>query len=89
MEIKPTEFFQTLGHPQRIEVFRLLVRRYPDALAAGEIALALDVKPSTLSVYLGALLRAGLLAQERRGTSLLYQARIETMQGALAFLVDV
>ncbi|XAT60440.1 helix-turn-helix domain-containing protein [Rhodobacteraceae bacterium Araon29] len=88
MEIKPAEFFQTLGHPQRIEVFRLLVRRYPDALAAGEIALALDVKPSTLSVYLGALLRAGLLAQERRGTSLLYQARIETMQGALAFLVD-
>ena len=88
MEIKPAEFFQTLGHPQRIEVFRLLVRRYPDALAAGEIALALDVKPSTLSVYLNALLRAGLLAQERRGTSLLYQARIDAMQGALAFLID-
>jgi len=88
MEIRPADFFQTLGHPQRIEVFRLLVRRYPDALAAGEIALALDLKPSTLSVYLAALLRAGLLAQERRGTSLLYQARIETMQGALAFLID-
>ena len=88
MEIRPTDFFQTLGHPQRIEVFRLLVRRYPDVLAAGEIALALDIKPSTLSVYLSALMRAGLLAQERRGTSLLYQARIQTMQDALAFLID-
>jgi ArsR family transcriptional regulator, arsenate/arsenite/antimonite-responsive transcriptional repressor / arsenate reductase (thioredoxin) len=88
MEIRPADFFQTLGHPQRIEVFRLLVRRYPDALAAGEIALALDLKPSTLSVYLGALLRAGLLKQERQGTSLLYQARIDTMQDALAFLID-
>lgn len=88
MEITPSDFFQTLGHPQRIEVFRLLIRRYPDALPAGEIGAVLGLKPSTLSVYLKALMRAGLLQQNRRGTSLHYQARIETMQNALTFLMD-
>ena len=38
----------TLGHPQRLAIFRLLMRRYPDALAAGEIAAALDLRASTL-----------------------------------------
>ena len=88
MKIRPSDFFQTLGHPQRIEVFRLLIRRYPDALPAGEVGAILGIKPSTLSVYLKALMRAGLLQQNRSGTSLHYQARIETMQNALTFLMD-
>ena len=62
----------TLGHPQRLGIFRLLVRRTPDALSAGEIALALHIKPSTLSSYLGALTRSGLVTQRRQGTLLLY-----------------
>ena len=39
----------TLGHGPRLDIFRLLMRRYPDAVAAGEIGAALGVKPSTLS----------------------------------------
>jgi arsenate reductase len=27
-----------LGHPQRLAVFRLLMRRYPDRVPAGELA---------------------------------------------------
>ncbi|GAA6187914.1 metalloregulator ArsR/SmtB family transcription factor [Litorivita sp. NS0012-18] len=62
----------TLGHPQRLALFSLLMRRYPDHVSAGEIADALGLKASTLSTYLGALQRAHLVGQKRSGTSLLY-----------------
>ena len=60
-----TEQFAALSHPQRLAVFRLLVRRCPDALPAGEIAEVLGHKASTLSVYLAALTRVGLISQTR------------------------
>jgi ArsR family transcriptional regulator, arsenate/arsenite/antimonite-responsive transcriptional repressor / arsenate reductase (thioredoxin) len=74
----------TLGHPQRIAVFRLLVRRYPDAVPAGEIAAALEIKSSTLSVYLAALKKVELVVQSRQGTSVRYQAAV----GAVAEVTD-
>ncbi len=66
-----------LGHPGRMAVFRLLMRRLPDAVPAGEIGRALDIKASTLSVYLSALTQAGLIDQRRAGTSIRYRARPE------------
>jgi arsenate reductase len=62
----------TLGHPQRLAIFRLLMRRYPERVPAGEIAEALDIKPSTLSAYLAALMQAGLVSQKQESRSLLY-----------------
>ncbi|WP_136636771.1 helix-turn-helix domain-containing protein [Pseudooceanicola onchidii] len=72
MEIEITHQLTTLGHPHRIAVFRLLMRRYPDRVSAGELAAALAIKPSTMSTYLSALQGAGLVTQDRHGTSLLY-----------------
>lgn len=63
-----------LAHERRLDVFRLLMRRYPDAVPAGEIAAALDLPPSSLSAALAQLRRAGLVTQARAGTSLLYAA---------------
>ncbi|WP_293573407.1 metalloregulator ArsR/SmtB family transcription factor [Phaeobacter sp.] len=78
-----------LGHPQRLAVFRLLMRRYPDQVPAGEIAAALDVKPSTLSSYLSALMQAGLVTQTREGTWLYYQADMQGIRDTLdALLLD-
>ncbi|MFP4451408.1 MAG: helix-turn-helix domain-containing protein [Rhodosalinus sp.] len=73
----------TLGHPQRLAVFRLLVRRYPDHVPAGDLAAALGLKPSTLSSYLSALRQAGLVRQDRVGTSLRYAADMEGMRATL------
>ncbi|MBL3597940.1 helix-turn-helix domain-containing protein [Rhodovulum sulfidophilum] len=70
----------TLGHPQRLAIFRLLMRRTPDTLSAGEIASALHIKPSTLSSYLGALTQTGLVTQRRKGTSLLYGVKLDGVQ---------
>ncbi|MEY8837669.1 metalloregulator ArsR/SmtB family transcription factor [Cribrihabitans sp. XS_ASV171] len=76
----------TLGHPQRLAVFRLLMRRYPDRVRAGELADALQIKPSTLSTYLAALQRAGLVSQHRQGTALLYTVRMPNVQHLLDYL---
>jgi arsenate reductase len=77
----------TLGHPQRLAIFRLLMRRYPDLVPAGEIAAALDIKPSTLSAYLSALMQAGLVDQARRGTSLRYAIAMDEVRRTFDYLL--
>ncbi|MDX1742902.1 MAG: helix-turn-helix domain-containing protein [Ruegeria sp.] len=77
-----------LGHPQRISVFRMLMRRFPDTVPAGELATELGIKPSTLSNYLNALQRSGLVTQERSGTSLLYSVEMKNVQQMLGFLLN-
>ncbi|WP_439153979.1 helix-turn-helix domain-containing protein [Yoonia sp.] len=76
-----------LGHPQRLAVFRLLMRRYPDHVPAGELATALGIKPSTMSSYLSALEQADLIAQERAGTSRLYAVHMQTVQQMFSYLL--
>ncbi len=76
----------TLGHPQRMAVFRLLMRRFPDAVPAGELAQALSIKPSTLSVYLSALTGVGLATKTRHKTSLHYQVRLEAARDVIDYL---
>ncbi|SEN58877.1 transcriptional regulator, ArsR family [Loktanella fryxellensis] len=70
----------TLGHPQRLAVFRLLMRRYPDHVPAGEVAAALGIKASTMSTYLSSLTQAGLIVQDRAGTSLRYVVDLAAAQ---------
>ncbi|MGY6634584.1 MAG: metalloregulator ArsR/SmtB family transcription factor [Alkalilacustris sp.] len=77
----------TLGHPQRLAVFRLLMRRYPDRVSAGELAEALALRPSTLSAYLAALMQAGLVTQTRRGTSLRYAIAPEAVRDTVDYLL--
>ncbi len=77
----------TLGHPQRLAVFRLLMRRYPDRVPAGELAEALGLKPSTLSTYLAALMQAGLVTQERAGTSLRYSVEMSEVRRTFDYLL--
>lgn len=54
MELVIPNRLATLGHPQRLALFRLLMRRYPDRVPATELAQALGLKPNTLSTYIGA-----------------------------------
>ncbi|MFT6649792.1 helix-turn-helix domain-containing protein [Pseudophaeobacter arcticus] len=72
-----------LGHPQRLAVFRLLMRRYPDHVPAGEISAVLDIKASTLSSYLSALMQADLVTKTRAGTWLRYQVNMNTTRETL------
>ena len=76
----------TLGHSQRMAVFRLLMRRYPDAVPAGELGKALGLKPSTLSVYLSALASVGLVGKTRHATSLHYKIEMEAAREIMDYL---
>lgn len=86
MESLLTDRLATLSHPQRMAVFRLLMRRYPDELPAGEIAEVLALKPSTASVYLSGLTQVGLISQRRDGTRLLYAVSLTAAQELVAGL---
>lgn len=73
-----------LGNPLRVAVLRLLVRHLPQSMAAGDLARALAVPPSTLSAHLAVLCEAGLLVQRAQGSLRLYHA----VPGALAHVID-
>lgn len=87
MEKKIPLRLSVLGHPSRLAIFRLLMRRYPDRVPAGEIAEALALKSSTLSAYLAALMQAGLVVQERAGTSLRYSIDITEVRHTFDYLL--
>lgn len=87
MEMLIPNRLSTLGHPQRLALFRLLMRRYPDRVPATELAQALDVKPNTLSTYVNALMHAGLVTQERIGTSLRYAIHMEAARETIDYLI--
>ena len=86
MEIETHDILAALGHPHRLDLFRLLMRRYPDRVPAGELAASLGIKASTMSTYLAALQRVGLVTQERAGTSLLYSIDMANVRQVFGYL---
>ncbi len=78
--------FQALAHDTRLRAFRLIVGAGLEGIAAGEIARALDVPPSTLSTHLALLEHAGLVASRRDQRSILYAAESEGIAAIVDFL---
>lgn len=77
-----------LAQETRLEIFRLLVQRGPEGVAAGAIAEALGVAVTTLSFHLQQLLHAGLVEQRRVSRSLIYSANYAAMNGLVAYLTE-
>lgn len=67
-----SDMLAVLGHPGRLSVLRLLARRAPNEVRAGELADILDIPANTLSAYASALERAGFVVSERKGRSVRY-----------------
>lgn len=80
------ETLAALAQPDRLAVFRLLVRAGDEGLAAGDIARALDLRPQTLSFHLRQLASVGLLGRRRDGRRRIYAVRPEATQALFAFL---
>ncbi|MEO0936705.1 MAG: metalloregulator ArsR/SmtB family transcription factor [Pseudomonadota bacterium] len=78
-----TDQLSALAHPDRMAVFRLLMRRYPQSVPAGEIATALDLRQNTASGHLKTLQSAALIAGTRQGTTIRYGI---AMDGARALM---
>jgi len=78
--------FAMLGHPGRLDVFRLLMRFAPRGVRPTEIAAALGLKQNTLSHHLADLAACGLVQAERQGRSLFYSVNLEMTEGLIGFL---
>ncbi|MGF1551083.1 MAG: ArsR/SmtB family transcription factor [Paracoccaceae bacterium] len=77
-----------LGHPRRLDAFKLLVSAAPDGLLAGDIAERLESKQNTMSTNLAVLLRAKLVRARREGRGVRYTADTDTFGALLRFLAD-
>jgi ArsR family transcriptional regulator, arsenate/arsenite/antimonite-responsive transcriptional repressor len=78
----------SLAHETRLGIFRLLVRRGPQGLAAGTIADRLGVAPPTLSFHLTHMMHAGLIEQRRESRSLIYSANFGSMHALVNYLTE-
>jgi DNA-binding transcriptional ArsR family regulator len=77
-----------LAHEHRLAIYRLLVQAGPEGKAAGDIAHALELPPSSLSFHLANLNRAGLISQRRESRSLIYSADFDQMNALVGFLTE-
>ena len=77
-----------LAQGTRLDIFRLLVERGPQGMAAGEIGERLKQPSPTLSFHLNQLRHAGLISSRRESRSIIYSANFNTMNGLMAYLTE-
>jgi DNA-binding transcriptional ArsR family regulator len=87
-KLTATTIFESLSSGVRLDVYRLLVKRGPEGMVAGEIAATLDVPPTNLSFHLKALTQAGLSTVEQEGRYQRYRANIPLMLDLIAYLTE-
>lgn len=76
-----------LSQATRLQTFRLLVRREPDGVAAGELARDVGVPANTMSAHLSILANAGLVRGERLSRSIIYRADLARFSDVVLFLL--
>jgi ArsR family transcriptional regulator len=79
--------FAALAQTTRLETFRLLVKREPEGVPAGELARLMAVPQNTMSAHLAVLARAGLVSGERRSRLIIYRANLSRLCEVALFLI--
>ena len=77
-----------LAQSTRLAIFRLLVERGPDGMAAGQVAEKLKVSPATLSFHFKALSHAGLIESRQEGRFIYYATNFAAMNSIVAYLTE-
>lgn len=89
--MKPAQVVKALSalaQPTRLAIYRLLVARGPEGIAAGRVAEKLKVSPATLSFHFKTLSHAGLIESRQDGRFVFYAANFSVMNGMLAYLTE-
>lgn len=89
--MKPAQVVKALAalaQPTRLAVYRLLVARGPDGMAAGEVAAKLKASPATLSFHFRTLSHAGLVEGRQEGRFVYYAANYAAMNGIVDYLTE-
>jgi len=76
-----------LAQTTRLDTFRLLVKREPEGIPAGELARLMAVPQNTMSAHLAILARAGLVIGERHSRSIIYRADLSQFREVALFLL--
>jgi len=77
-----------LAQESRLRIYRLLVQRGPEGIAAGTIAERLGIAGATLSFHLKELAHAGLVTPRQDGRFIYYSANYAAMNDLLAYLTE-
>jgi ArsR family transcriptional regulator, arsenate/arsenite/antimonite-responsive transcriptional repressor len=86
--VQVVKALSALAQPTRLALFRLLVERGPEGMAAGQVAEKLKVSPATLSFHFRTLSHAGLLESRPDGRFVYYAANFTAMNDMLAYLTE-
>ena len=89
--MKPAQVVKALAalaQPTRLAIYRLLVARGQEGMAAGEVAAKLKVAPATLSFHFKTLSHAGLVESRQEGRFVYYTANFTVMNGMVAYLTE-
>jgi ArsR family transcriptional regulator len=87
-EAQAADGFAALGNRARLRLLRLLVRAGTDGLNVSDIGRLMEMPASTLAHHLSALVRAGLVTQEKRGREVLCTAAYAIIKAAAAYLTE-
>lgn len=82
------EALGALAHEHRLKIFRMLVERGTEGMAAGQIAQRLGLAPSSLTFHLQNLQRAHLISQRRESRQLIYAADYAAMTDLIGYLTE-
>jgi len=87
-EVAIVRALAALAQEHRLRIFRLLVKRGPSGLPAGEIAEKIGIGPTNMSFHLKELERAELLRATRQGRYIRYAIDVEGMRRLLTYLTE-
>jgi DNA-binding transcriptional ArsR family regulator len=89
--MKPAQVVKALAalaQPTRLAIYRLLVARGPEGMAAGQVAGKLKVAPATMSFHFRTLSHAGLVESRQDGRFIYYAANFTVMNAMVAYLTE-
>ena len=87
-ESQAADGFAALGNRARLRLLKLLVRAGTEGLTVSDIGRLMHMPASTLAHHLAALVRAGLVTQERRGREVICTADYAAIKGAAVYLTE-
>ncbi|MBA4040717.1 MAG: transcriptional regulator [Erythrobacter sp.] len=82
------ERLASLGAPIRLRMIRALVRVGDEGISVGELQRKLSLPASTHAHHLAALVKAGLVLQERRGREVICTAAFDAVRSVGTYLTD-
>ncbi|MGI9384202.1 MAG: ArsR/SmtB family transcription factor [Methyloligellaceae bacterium] len=87
-ETKAAAGFSALGNATRLAIFRILIQAGAEGCPVGTIQHRLEIPLSTLAHHLSALVRAGLVAQQKSGREVICMADYDRLNGLVDYLKE-